>query len=112
MYEGAAWARAHPGVKVGAFNAGILAYYGGGNVVDLDGNMNNAAYEAVKARRVYDYAKKEGVVYIIDFERSAVDYYAPFWPPPLAAKLEVYSRALDIAPYARAGKHYYIYRLR
>jgi hypothetical protein len=112
MYAGAAWARAHPGVKVGAFNAGILAYYGGGNIVDLDGNMNNAAYEAVKARRVYDYAKKEGVVYIIDFERSAVDYYAPFWPPPVADKLEVYSRALDIAPYARAGKHYYIYRLR
>jgi len=97
MLAGAAWAAARPYLKIGAINCGILAYYGGGNVVNLDGNMNVGAYDALRRNALYEYCRREGISHLVDFEGWVFRYYGPFWPRPLAPKLEVISYELDDA---------------
>lgn len=112
MKRGGEWARAHPEEKIGAFNCGILAYYGGGNVIVLDGNMNNSSFEAVKQRRIYDYCKREGITAIVDYDISTRRYYKPFWPESKLDRLVPISAELDDNKYMRIRNPYYIYRLK
>jgi hypothetical protein len=61
------------GTIVGSFNAGIIGYFTSHRVINLDGLVNNAAYEAIRNKRVWDYIKSERIEYLADFGKR-VDY--------------------------------------
>ena len=60
--------------KVGAWNAGILNYYQGGEVVNLDGLVNNDIYAFAIKDSSFDYLQKENIRYVIDFDVMFKDY--------------------------------------
>ncbi len=64
--------------SVGSFNAGIYAYYSGRRVVNLDGVVNHAAYEAVQARSMIPYLQQSKIEYLIDYDLAIKGEYAPF----------------------------------
>ncbi|MDP3645612.1 MAG: hypothetical protein Q8R25_00800 [bacterium] len=51
---------------IGAFNAGIVGYFSTHRVINLDGLVNNRAYEAIRDRRVWDYIQFENIGYMHD----------------------------------------------
>jgi hypothetical protein len=81
MRRGAEWINAHPGAKVGAFNAGIMSYYADNRVTGIDGNVNNAAFDALQRRRLYRYVVDHDIAYIVDYDRPVYHMYKKFWPP-------------------------------
>ena len=52
---------------LGAFNAGSVGYFSTHRLINLDGLVNNRAYEAMRERRVWDYVKSERIEYVADF---------------------------------------------
>jgi hypothetical protein len=56
--------------SVGAWNAGIISYYEGGHVINLDGLTNNDIYEYAVAHRLPDYIESSNIRYVIDFEAT------------------------------------------
>jgi len=66
----------HEGVRVGSGNAGVYGYFfEKGIVVDLDGLVNNTAYESIRARDLEGYCSTVGITHLVDpiagFERMA-----------------------------------------
>ena len=61
--------------KVASWNAGIIGYYEGGNVINLDGLVNNSIYPYIKSNNVPEYLKKENIRYIVDFSNMYRDPY-------------------------------------
>jgi hypothetical protein len=53
---------------VGSWNAGIIGYYGGGHVVNLDGLVNNDIYEYAVTNTLPSYIDEKKICYIVDFE--------------------------------------------
>ncbi len=51
---------------LGSFNSGILSYYSGRHVINLDGLLNFEALEALKNKSVYAYMKSKNISYWID----------------------------------------------
>lgn len=58
---------------LGAFNAGTEGYFSTHRLINLDGLVNNRAYEAIRDRRLWEYVKEEHIAYIADFG-TLVDY--------------------------------------
>jgi hypothetical protein len=58
--------------QVGSWNAGIIGYYEGGHVINLDGLVNNDIYEYVKQNRLPDYVDKTSIGCIVDFENMVL----------------------------------------
>ncbi len=54
--------------RVGAWNAGIIGYFAGGAVVNLDGLVNDAVVPFVRNGRLGEYLEKENIRYIMDFD--------------------------------------------
>ncbi|MBI1387851.1 MAG: hypothetical protein GC154_05340 [bacterium] len=55
--------------KIGSYNAGLLGFFLPGQVVNLDGLANDAAYNAVKEKRsILDYARGACLHYYIDVD--------------------------------------------
>jgi hypothetical protein len=54
--------------RVGAWNAGILGYYQGGTVVNIDGLVNNDIYPYAVNNRLPSYLEEKDVRYVIDFQ--------------------------------------------
>jgi hypothetical protein len=54
--------------KVAAWNAGVLGYYQGGTLVNIDGLVNNDIYSYAVNNRLPAYLEKAGIRYIVDFE--------------------------------------------
>lgn len=63
---------------VGVFNAGVQGYFSRVQVVNLDGLVNNTAYEAIRDRRLWSYIREEGIGYISDFDLYLSYRYRPF----------------------------------
>jgi hypothetical protein len=59
--------------KVGAWNAGIIGYYQGGTVVNLDGLVNDAIYGYAIANQLPAYIDDQNITYVIDFENVFLD---------------------------------------
>lgn len=58
-----------PGAKVGGFQSGALGYYGKEwQVVNLDGVVNAAAQEAIRAGTMSDYLRAEGIDWMLDLD--------------------------------------------
>lgn len=71
------------GTPVGVFNAGVQGYFSTVRVINLDGLVNNQAFEAIRDKRLWSYiAKDEGLTYISDFEIYLSYRYRPFFDTP------------------------------
>lgn len=58
---------------VGAWNAGVVGYYSGGRVVNLDGLVNNDIYPYAVRNRLPEYIDKVGIRYIVDYAEMLRD---------------------------------------
>jgi hypothetical protein len=67
--EAARWLEQHtaPEARVGSFNAGILGYFSGRRVVNLDGAVNADAYHARRRGRLMDYVLAKQLEYLVDW---------------------------------------------
>jgi hypothetical protein len=55
--------------KIASWNAGIIGYYQGGTVVNIDGLVNDDIYAYAVSNELPLYLRKKGVKYIIDFKQ-------------------------------------------
>jgi hypothetical protein len=58
---------AFPQRRAGAWNAGIINYYQGGSVVNIDGVMNHEIYPYIVSGRFMDYLREARIEYVVDF---------------------------------------------
>jgi hypothetical protein len=58
--------RVPPGARIGAFQAGTYGWFGGRDVINLDGKVNQDAFTALKERRLHEYIRSQGVRYVMD----------------------------------------------
>ncbi len=56
------------GGRVGSWNAGIIGYYEGGHVVNLDGLVNNDIYEYARRNDLPRYVDENHIRFIVDFK--------------------------------------------
>ncbi len=79
MLDAARWLRHNTGRDdvAAAFNAGIIGYYSSRRVVNLDGAVNNTAYNALRQRNLLGMMRRARVAYYLDFEPMSM---AQFWP--------------------------------
>jgi hypothetical protein len=54
--------------RVGSWNAGIIGYYGGGNIINLDGLVNNDILTYAVNNDLPSYILTRHIDYIVDFE--------------------------------------------
>ena len=68
-YEGARWLREETtaGDRAGAFNGGIIGYFSDRTVLNLDGVVNENAYEALRDCEMTTYIRDERLEYVVDF---------------------------------------------
>ena len=76
LYAAAGWMRAHlpAGATVGAWNAGILAFFSDRRVVNLDGLVNSRAFARSYRHDLCAYLDREGIAWVVD----AFDAERPF----------------------------------
>jgi hypothetical protein len=95
MYDAAKYINERPEYKFAIYDGGIVGYFTDGRILSIDGNVNPAAHEAVKEKRVYDYMKEEGADYIIGCVLANNVHYRPFWPYPFEEMFEEVPNDLD-----------------
>ncbi len=80
MLEGARWLKSHLPAEetVGAFNAGIYSYFSAQRVVNLDGAINSAAYQAIRNKQLQAFLSRAGIRYYIDYNPVMWETYRPF----------------------------------
>jgi 4-amino-4-deoxy-L-arabinose transferase-like glycosyltransferase len=80
MYQGAFWLKENipDSLKVGSFNAGIYAFYSEKPIINLDGVVNNSAFEAIKNKNIIGYLAENRINYLIDYDSAIKNEYAPF----------------------------------
>jgi 4-amino-4-deoxy-L-arabinose transferase-like glycosyltransferase len=67
------------GVLLGSWNAGLFGYfYERGNVVNLDGLVNNSAYDNMMSRSVGNYVSRRKITYLLD-AGGAMELWRPYW---------------------------------
>lgn len=80
MYATATWLNEHvPSARIGVFNAGIIGYFSHAEIVNLDGLVNNEAYEAMRNRQLFAYLNERDIEYIADFPIYITYRYKSFW---------------------------------
>jgi hypothetical protein len=74
MYDAGNFLRDRPGnERIGSWNAGIIGYYEGGRVINLDGLANNDIYSYAASGELPAYIDDKGIRYLMDFERMLSD---------------------------------------
>jgi len=69
MYRAGHWLRDAPlEERIGSWNAGILGYYQGGDVVNLDGLVNDEVYQYVVRNALPEYIERTHIRYVLDFD--------------------------------------------
>jgi hypothetical protein len=58
---------------VGSWNSGIIGYISGGNVVNLDGLVNDEIYKFIIKDNTVDYIKRRNINAIIDYSSTIDD---------------------------------------
>lgn len=89
MFEAATWL---PGntpadARIGSFNAGIVSYYGGRTIINLDGLMNDQVQPYIEQNRILCYWVEADLDYIVDF-REVFDNWQPLFTPDLSVSSE------------------------
>lgn len=75
-YEAAQWMNANlpPDARIASFNGGAIGYYTKRFVMNADGRVNNAVYEAMKANKpLWELFKEKNIQYIADGESTVAD---------------------------------------
>lgn len=62
----------------GSFNGGIVAFFSGKRVINLDGVINNSAFAAIRDKKLLDYIEENEIDYYLDYHPIMLDWYAPF----------------------------------
>jgi len=70
LQAGRVLAASHLPGRVAAFNSGIVGYYEGGHVINLDGLVNNDIYEYAKTNQLPKYLALKHIEHIVDFSRT------------------------------------------
>jgi len=80
MLDAARWLRDNTGKDdvAAAFNAGIIGYYSERRVVNLDGAINNATYEALRRKELMGLMRRANVRHYLDFEPMTLKHFGPF----------------------------------
>jgi len=87
-------ARTHPLERVGAWNAGILGYFSGTSLINLDGVINDDALRAIQAHSIDRYILETGIRFIVDepgqiqdnLDRFSSGGGSPNWLGPVVYK--------------------------
>jgi hypothetical protein len=70
MYQAGLYLNENPlDGRVGSWNAGIIGYYEGGHVVNLDGLVNNDIYPYAVNNNLPAYLSSRDIYYLMDFEQ-------------------------------------------
>jgi hypothetical protein len=67
-----------PEAKIGTFNAGIVGYFSNRTVINLDGLVNNKAYNALDRNRLYRYILDENISYLVDHHDVVIYFLNQF----------------------------------
>lgn len=95
MMRGGQWMSNYPNTMFGVINCGIPSYFGKNNVIDLDGNMNISAYDAIIQRNLYEYCKNNNIHYILDYDIWINEYYKKLWGDDYIKRITVIDTSLD-----------------
>jgi hypothetical protein len=88
-----------PGTRLGAWNAGLVGYfYQRGQVVDLDGLVDNAAYRHIVDRSLGAYVAGREIQYLLDADGIA-SFWQPYWDGgrPLSFPIAVWKTSVPAA---------------
>ena len=61
--------------KIASWNAGIIGYYQGGQVINIDGLVNESIYPYAVGNELPVYLKQENILYVIDFQTMLIPVY-------------------------------------
>ncbi len=91
MYRAAEWASRNvpADVRVGVFNSGIMAYFSGRTVVNLDGLVSNAAADALRERRLWEYVRQQQLGYLVDYDMNFSYRQAWAWGADWRSQVEL-----------------------
>lgn len=80
MLDAAYWLQAHlqDHETASAFNAGIMGFFVSNRVINLDGVMNNAAYDAIVDRELIEFLDTLSVNYYVDYDPVMWEQYRKF----------------------------------
>lgn len=80
LVSSAQWINAHIllDARVGVFDAGIIGYYAQPTIINLDGLVNEGAYQALKNRTLLAYMMSMHIDYLIA-SQGYIDNYGPRW---------------------------------
>ncbi len=59
-----------PGKKAAAWNAGIINYYEGGHVINLDGLVNHDVHAAITTGQLERYLREKNIILVADFSEQ------------------------------------------
>jgi hypothetical protein len=79
FYLSARWLTEQPNRRIGSFNSEIMGFYAPGQVVNLDGLVNDSVLPALSQRRLYAYAVDQRLEAVVDFELTVEHEYRLFW---------------------------------
>jgi len=90
QYKASTWLRQQtlPTDVIASMNSGIMGYYSGRTVINLDGVVNPQAFDAITHSRLLDYMREEDVRYFVDFDHAVHNEYGPFLSDDYADQLE------------------------
>lgn len=97
MLESALWLEANTeeDARIGSFNAGMIGYFSERVVVNLDGVVNEDAYQARRDGRMLEYMCGKQIDYLVDMVASSFQSVSCDGPPRLKFELiEVIGRPL------------------
>lgn len=87
LYDAALWLSENTpkNIVVGSWNAGILSYYSGRQVVNLDGVINDQVIGYLRRHKLEDYIEQRGIDLVVDFESQIPKFMNLFggrddWP--------------------------------
>lgn len=90
-YGAAQWLNQNvpPDARIGSFNSGVLAYFSGRTIVNLDGLVGNAAAAALRERRLWEYVRSQGLGYLVDNEANFTYRQAWAWGADWRSQVEL-----------------------
>lgn len=89
MYEGSEFLNDNldENAIVGCFNCGIIGYFSDVTVINLDGVVNYAAFEALKDYSLFDFVLENNITHLADHDFSIITDYRDFWGVNISEKI-------------------------
>jgi hypothetical protein len=112
-YDAALWIRSNlpPDAKIGVWNAGVVGYFSGRTIVNLDGVMNSRElYDYIRRGEQYQYILDHGLGYLADYSMGTP------WPEQsvLKSRLKrIYVREYSFQDFAGKPQQvcYYVWKI-